>query len=68
MTAADFWPGSAPAAAFARVWPWPPGSTGTSSFEGCANVNGTTSSALTDMGGGATFFDNLVEVRAADQS
>jgi anaerobic selenocysteine-containing dehydrogenase len=28
------------------------------------NVNGTTSSALSDMGGGATFFDNLVEVRA----
>jgi anaerobic selenocysteine-containing dehydrogenase len=32
---------------------------------GGANVNCTTSSALTDMGGGATFFDNLVEVRAA---
>ncbi len=32
---------------------------------GGANANGTTSSALTDMGGGATFFDNLVEVRAA---
>jgi anaerobic selenocysteine-containing dehydrogenase len=32
---------------------------------GGANVNSTTSSALTDMGGGATFFDNLVEVRAA---
>jgi len=30
---------------------------------GGSNVNGTTSSALTDMGGGATFFDNLVEVR-----
>lgn len=30
---------------------------------GRANVNRTTSSALTDMGGGATFFDNLVEVR-----
>ncbi len=30
---------------------------------GGANVNATTSSALTDMGGGATFFDNLVEVR-----
>lgn len=27
-----------------------------------ANVNATTSSRLTDMGGGATFFDNLVEV------
>ena len=31
---------------------------------GGTNVNATTSSALTDMGGGATFFDNLVEVRA----
>jgi anaerobic selenocysteine-containing dehydrogenase len=31
---------------------------------GRTNVNSTTSSALTDMGGGATFFDNLVEVRA----
>src|SRR5262249_49360434 len=31
---------------------------------GRSNVNSTTSSALTDMGGGATFFDNLVEVRA----
>jgi anaerobic selenocysteine-containing dehydrogenase len=31
---------------------------------GHTNVNNTTSSALTDMGGGATFFDNLVEVRA----
>lgn len=31
---------------------------------GCGNVNSTTSSALTDMGGGATFFDNMVEVRA----
>ncbi|MBV8314147.1 MAG: molybdopterin oxidoreductase family protein [Planctomycetaceae bacterium] len=30
---------------------------------GRSNVNRTTSSALTDMGGGATFFDNLVEVR-----
>jgi anaerobic selenocysteine-containing dehydrogenase len=29
---------------------------------GC-NVNSTTATALTDMGGGATFFDNLVEVR-----
>jgi anaerobic selenocysteine-containing dehydrogenase len=33
---------------------------------GGANPNSTTSSALTDMGGGATFFDNLVEVRRAD--
>jgi len=31
------------------------------------NVNNTTSSALTDMGGGATFFDNLVEVEPADE-
>jgi len=30
---------------------------------GGTNVNNTTSTALTDMGGGATFFDNLVEVR-----
>jgi anaerobic selenocysteine-containing dehydrogenase len=30
---------------------------------GC-NVNNTSSSALADMGGGATFFDNLVEVRS----
>ena len=30
---------------------------------GSVNVNSTTSSALTDMGGGATFFDNLVQVR-----
>jgi anaerobic selenocysteine-containing dehydrogenase len=29
---------------------------------GRANVNATTSSRLTDLGGGATFFDNLVEV------
>ncbi|MDB5352440.1 MAG: dmsA [Planctomycetota bacterium] len=33
---------------------------------GGTNVNGTTSSALTDMGGGATFFDNLVEVKGLD--
>jgi anaerobic selenocysteine-containing dehydrogenase len=32
---------------------------------GGANANATTSSALTDMAGGATFFDNLVEVRRA---
>ena len=31
---------------------------------GLGNANSTTSTALTDMGGGATFFDNLVEVRA----
>jgi anaerobic selenocysteine-containing dehydrogenase len=32
--------------------------------DGC-NANSTTSSGLTDMGGGAVFFDNLVDVRAA---
>ena len=32
---------------------------------GGSNVNHTTSTALTDMGGGATLFDNLVEVKAA---
>jgi anaerobic selenocysteine-containing dehydrogenase len=30
---------------------------------GRTNVNSTTSSALADMGGGATFFDNLVAIR-----
>jgi molybdopterin guanine dinucleotide-containing S/N-oxide reductase-like protein len=33
--------------------------------DGC-NANETTSSALTDMGRGATFYDNLVEVAPAD--
>ena len=33
---------------------------------GGAGVNSTTSTALTDMGGGATFFDNLVEVQPSD--
>ncbi|GAC1463820.1 MAG: molybdopterin oxidoreductase family protein [Isosphaeraceae bacterium] len=33
---------------------------------GGSNVNSTTSSTLTDMGGGATFFDNLVEVKARE--
>jgi anaerobic selenocysteine-containing dehydrogenase len=33
-----------------------------------ANANSTTSSRLTDMGGGATFFDNLVEVVPAGQA
>lgn len=33
---------------------------------GGTNANATTSSALSDLGGGATFFDNLVEVRRAD--
>jgi anaerobic selenocysteine-containing dehydrogenase len=32
---------------------------------GRANANATTAQTLTDMGGGATFFDNLVEVRPA---
>ncbi|MGQ0635353.1 MAG: molybdopterin-containing oxidoreductase family protein [Planctomycetaceae bacterium] len=31
-----------------------------------ANANATTSSRLTDLGGGATFFDNLVEVEAVE--
>jgi len=31
-----------------------------------ANCNTTTSTALTDLGGGATFFDNLVEVRGIE--
>ena len=31
---------------------------------GRSNVNSTTSAALADMGGGATLFDNLVDVRA----
>ncbi len=31
---------------------------------GRSNVNSTTSSALADMAGGATFFDNLVEIRS----
>ena len=35
---------------------------------GGGNVNSTTSSALTDMGGGATFFDNMVEVRGVDSA
>ena len=30
---------------------------------GLGNANSTTSTTLTDMGGGATFFDNLVDVR-----
>jgi anaerobic selenocysteine-containing dehydrogenase len=33
---------------------------------GGRNVNSTTSEELTDLGGGATFYDNLVEVRTAD--
>lgn len=31
--------------------------------EGAANANATTSTALSDLGGGATFFDNLVQIR-----
>jgi hypothetical protein len=30
------------------------------------NANHTTSQALTDIGGGATFYDNQVEVQLAD--
>ena len=33
-------------------------------YAGGPNCNATTATALTDMGGGATFFDNLVEVAA----
>jgi anaerobic selenocysteine-containing dehydrogenase len=32
------------------------------------NANSTTSSGLSDMGGGAVFFDNLVQVRPAEQA
>jgi len=35
---------------------------------GGGNANRTTSTALTDMGGGATFFDNLVEVRGWEEA
>ncbi len=35
---------------------------------GLGNANSTTSAALTDMGGGATFFDNLVDVRACQEA
>ena len=64
MTAAASWPGSAlsgsvrPGVAVATGIYW------NKLTRGGTNVNNTTSSALTDMGGGATFFDNLVEVRA----
>ena len=34
---------------------------------GHGNANSTTSTGLTDMGGGATFFDNLVEIRPCPQ-
>jgi anaerobic selenocysteine-containing dehydrogenase len=33
-----------------------------------ANCNATTSTALTDLGGGATFFDNLVDVAALEDT
>lgn len=33
---------------------------------GGSNANATSSTALADMGGGATFFDNLVEIRPLD--
>jgi anaerobic selenocysteine-containing dehydrogenase len=35
---------------------------------GGANCNVTTSTALTDLGAGATFFDNLVEVEVIERS
>ncbi len=35
---------------------------------GLRNVNSTTPTRLTDLGGGATFFDNLVEVKRTDVS
>ena len=60
-------PGRPDRAPSGRAWPSPPASTGTSSAPAARNVNSTTSSALTDMGGGATFFDNLVEVRSGGQ-
>jgi len=34
-----------------------------SKYAGGSNCNATTATAVTDLGGGATFFDNLVEVR-----
>jgi anaerobic selenocysteine-containing dehydrogenase len=34
---------------------------------GHRNVNQTVSQALTDLGGGATFYDNLVEIAKADE-
>jgi hypothetical protein len=34
--------------------------------EGGANVNALTSERLTDIGGGATFYSTLVEVRRAE--
>jgi anaerobic selenocysteine-containing dehydrogenase len=34
-------------------------------YAGGSNCNATTGTAVTDLGGGATFFDNLVEVAAA---
>ncbi|HKA06855.1 MAG TPA: molybdopterin-dependent oxidoreductase, partial [Gemmataceae bacterium] len=38
-----------------------------SKHTGGPNVNATTPTALTDLGGGATFFDNLVEVALANE-
>lgn len=43
-----------------------PGIWWNSMTKGNANANATTSSRLTDMGAGATFYDNLVEVAIAD--
>jgi hypothetical protein len=35
---------------------------------GKANANATTSTAITDLGAGATFFDNLIEVEPVSNS
>jgi anaerobic selenocysteine-containing dehydrogenase len=39
-----------------------------SKYVGGPNCNATTSTAVTDLGGGATFFDNLVEVEPGVRS
>ena len=36
--------------------------------QGKANANATTSTAITDLGAGATFFDNLIEVEPVSNS
>ena len=48
-----------------RAWPWACRSGGRSSRPGGRNANAVTSQELTDMGGGATFYDCLVEVEVA---
>ena len=45
-----------------RAW-WRRGWSGTSCSRDGANVNALTSEPLTDIGGGATFYSTLVEVR-----